>query len=156
MTTFFAIIIILAGVTFHIGELKGLILYIFRLEEVKEKRHERELQYRLELKRIESERRREEQEHEMKLIQMLMHARGFSPNPPVAMQQYDSTASYSQMMGCDASTGAPACEPLYSHDDSNTQHILPIFLGKSLSCTVVVELNTGRRCLLFQLLHCVL
>ena len=92
----------------------------------------------------------------MKLIQMLMHARGFSPNPPVAMQQYDSTASYSQMMGCDASTGAPACEPLYSHDDSNTQHILPIFLGKSLSCTVVVELNTGRRCLLFQLLHCVL
>ena len=60
MTTFFAIIIILAGVTFHIGELKGLILYIFRLEEVEEKRHERELQYRLELKRIESERRREE------------------------------------------------------------------------------------------------
>lgn len=47
----------------------------------------------------------------MKLMQMLMYARGFSPNPPVAMQQYHSTASYSQMMGCDASTGAPAYEP---------------------------------------------
>ena len=56
----------------------------------------------------------------MKLMQMLMHARGFSSNPPVAMHQYDSTASYSQMMGSDASTGARACEPLYSHDDSNT------------------------------------
>ena len=119
MTTFFTTVIILAGVTFHKGELKGSILYIFRLE-VEEKRQERELQYRLELQRIKSERRREEREHEMKLMQMLMHARGFSPNPPVAMQQYDSTASYSQMMRCDASTGAPAREPLYSHYDSNT------------------------------------
>ena len=58
----------------------------------------------------------------MKLMQMLMHARGFSPNAPVAMQQYDSTASYSQMMGCDASTDTHACEPLYSHDDSNTYY----------------------------------
>ncbi|KAK2550719.1 hypothetical protein P5673_028604 [Acropora cervicornis] len=63
-----------------------------RLEEVEEKRHERELKYRLELQRIESERRREEREHEMKLMQMLMHARGFSSNPPVAVHQYDSTA----------------------------------------------------------------
>lgn len=113
-TNFFAIGIILAGVTIHIGELKGSILYIFRLEEVEENRHERELQYRLELQSIESERRREEREHEMTLMQMLMHARGFSSNLPVAMHQYDSTASYSQMMGCDASTGARTCESLYS------------------------------------------
>ena len=122
MTTFFAIVIILAGVTIHLKTLKGSIVYIFRLEEVEEKRHERELKYRLELQRIESERRREEREHEMKLMQMLMHARGFSSNPPLAMHQYDSTASYSQMMGSDASTGAHACEPLYSHDDSNTYY----------------------------------
>ena len=54
MTTFFAIVIILAGVTIHIKTLKGSFAYIFRLE-VEEKRHERELKYRLELQRIESQ-----------------------------------------------------------------------------------------------------
>lgn len=75
MTTFFAIVIILAGVTIHIKTLKGSIVYIFRLEEVEEKRHERELKYRLELQRIESERRREEREHKMKLINANVDAR---------------------------------------------------------------------------------
>jgi len=45
VTTFFAIVIILAGVTIHIKTLKGSIIYIFRLEEVEEKRHERSIDW---------------------------------------------------------------------------------------------------------------
>ena len=44
---------------------------LHRFEEIEEKRHERELKFRLEM-------RREEREHELRLLQMMMQTRGIN------------------------------------------------------------------------------
>ena len=66
----------------------------FRYDEIEEKKHERELQYRLELQKLESERRREKREHEVQLLQIMMAMKGSSSAPVPAAHQYQPNTSY--------------------------------------------------------------
>ena len=53
---------------------------------LKKRRHQRELAHKLEMQKLELDRRREEREHELKLVQMMMKSRGY--NVPFAMPQH--------------------------------------------------------------------
>ena len=68
-----------------------------RYEELEKQRHERKLQFRLELQKLESERRREERRHELHILQILMQTRGQNSVAPFAMTQhygnYENTTS---------------------------------------------------------------
>ncbi|KAL9959199.1 hypothetical protein ACROYT_G036294 [Oculina patagonica] len=64
-----------------------------RYEDLEKQRHERELQYRLELQKLESDRRREERQHELNILQILTQTRGYNSAPYAMAHHYGNTAS---------------------------------------------------------------
>ena len=82
------------------------------------------------MQRLETERRREEREHEVKLLQMMMQMKS-SVAPHPGTQQYQPNAtSYAlfsgdttQMMGC-ISTYSHSSSDSYTSDDGNTYYNL--------------------------------
>ena len=101
----------------------------FRYDEIEEKKHERELQYRLELQKLESERRREKREHEVQLLQIMMAMKGSSSAPVPAAHQYQPNTSYAPFSG-DAthmvgySSYPRSTSSSYTSDEGNTYYKL--------------------------------